>query len=87
MEVDKERWWWGLVNFLLIASYFSVKESARSSAQVEAGGDEVRGEKLTGAPRMRAACVSSGYKERLLHSIKGPLGVSDQELQVRWSVW
>lgn len=32
-------------------------------------------------------CIDSGNMEGLLHSIKGPLGVSDQELEVRWSGW
>lgn len=41
MEEDKERW--SLVNSLLLASHCSVKENARSSAQREAGGDNVRG--------------------------------------------
>ena len=38
----------GLVSFLLIAPYFSVKESARSSGQIEAEGMvlEVGGETL-----------------------------------------
>lgn len=43
MEVDKEMWLWGLIDFLPIVSYFSVKESTMSSAQMEPGGDNVRG--------------------------------------------
>lgn len=43
VEVDKEMWLWGLINFLVMACYFSVKASAMSSAPMEAREHTVRG--------------------------------------------
>lgn len=65
VEVDKERWLWGLINFLLIASYFSVKESECHQLRqwLEQTMLEVGGERLIKTPRTMGACISSGKME------------------------